>query len=112
MTGQFYTMGVDVGGSYVKAVLVNYSDNPKIIDKHAEKIRKRDYIRIFKILIRTRLIRFRGFSTPKRTAYAPVLAVQVLLDSIQFLSALNLLCRGKLQKVWRDTKTTSGEVNG
>ena len=42
MTGQFYTMGVDIGGSYVKAVLVDYSDNPKIIDKNTEKIRKRN----------------------------------------------------------------------
>lgn len=35
-------MGVDVGGSYVKAVLVNYSDSPQIIDKQSEKIRKRN----------------------------------------------------------------------
>ncbi len=42
MTDQFYTMGVDVGGSYVKAVLVEYSDQPQIIDKHTEKIRKRN----------------------------------------------------------------------
>ncbi|MBI5917185.1 MAG: benzoyl-CoA reductase subunit D [Bacteroidetes bacterium] len=42
MTDQFYTMGVDVGGSYVKAVLVDYSDHPQIIDKHTEKIRKRN----------------------------------------------------------------------
>lgn len=42
MTVPFYTMGVDVGGSYVKVVLVSYSGNPQIIDKHAEKIRKRN----------------------------------------------------------------------
>jgi benzoyl-CoA reductase subunit D len=42
MEKQFYTMGVDVGGSYIKAVLVNYSDKPAIIDKHCEKIRKRN----------------------------------------------------------------------
>lgn len=39
---QFYTMGVDIGGSYVKAVLVNYSDHPQVIDKNSEKIRKRN----------------------------------------------------------------------
>lgn len=42
MNNEFYTLGVDVGGSYIKAVLVNYSDNPEIIDKHTEKIRKRN----------------------------------------------------------------------
>jgi benzoyl-CoA reductase subunit D len=42
MEKEFYTMGVDVGGNNIKAVLVNYSDNPRIIDKHTEKIRKRN----------------------------------------------------------------------
>ena len=77
----------------------------------ADKIKTRDYIRIYRILIATRFIRFRGFSSPKKAAYAPLLAIHILLDSIQFLSALNMLCRGKLQKVWRDTRTTSGEIN-
>jgi glycosyltransferase involved in cell wall biosynthesis len=76
----------------------------------SDKIRKRDYVRIYKILITTRLIRFRGFSTSKKTAYIPVLAAQMLLDSLQFLAALRMLCCGKLQKVWRDTRTTSAEV--
>jgi glycosyltransferase involved in cell wall biosynthesis len=76
----------------------------------AEKIRKRDYIRIYKILIATRMIRFRGFGASKKAAYIPLLTVQILLDSLQFLAALNMLCRGKLQKVWRDTRTTNAEV--
>jgi benzoyl-CoA reductase subunit D len=42
MEKEFYTMGVDVGGSNIKAVLMNYSDHPCIIDKHIEKIRKRN----------------------------------------------------------------------
>lgn len=37
-----YTLGIDVGGSYIKAVLMNYSDNYKIIDKKNEKVRKRN----------------------------------------------------------------------
>jgi benzoyl-CoA reductase subunit D len=40
-----YTMGVDVGGSYVKAVLMEYNQetgNHKLIDKQTEKIRKRN----------------------------------------------------------------------
>ena len=40
-----YTMGVDVGGSYVKAVLMKYNESTndhKLIDKQTEKIRKRN----------------------------------------------------------------------
>ena len=37
-----YTIGVDVGGSYIKAVLMRYDDNPEIIVKRTEKIRKRN----------------------------------------------------------------------
>jgi benzoyl-CoA reductase subunit D len=36
------TMGIDVGGSYIKGVLMSYGDNPVIIDKLQEKIRKRN----------------------------------------------------------------------
>lgn len=38
----FYTMGIDVGSNFIKLVLVDYSENPKLLDKHTEKIRKRD----------------------------------------------------------------------
>ena len=42
MANNQYTLGIDVGGSYIKAVLMNYSDQPSVIDKHVEKIRKRN----------------------------------------------------------------------
>ena len=45
MSNTIYTMGIDVGGSYVKAVIMSYdkdSGNHKIIDKQTEKIRKRN----------------------------------------------------------------------
>lgn len=45
MSKLIYTMGVDVGGSYVKAVLMQYDNetgNHKLIDKQTEKIRKRN----------------------------------------------------------------------
>jgi glycosyltransferase involved in cell wall biosynthesis len=77
----------------------------------ADGIKKRDYRRIYRILLSTRLSRFRSFRGAKKAAYIPALMVQVLLDSLQFLAALRLLCRGKLTKVWRDTRTTSSEVN-
>jgi len=40
-----YTMGIDVGGSYVKGVIMTYNNETgdhEIVDKQTEKIRKRD----------------------------------------------------------------------
>ncbi len=45
MENSIYTMGVDVGGSYVKAVLMSYNKETgdhKLVDKQTEKIRKRN----------------------------------------------------------------------
>ncbi len=45
MSNTIYTMGIDVGGSYVKGVIMSYdheSGDHKIVDKQTEKIRKRD----------------------------------------------------------------------
>lgn len=42
MKSNIYTFGIDVGGSYIKAVLLSYSDNPVIVDKISEKVRKRN----------------------------------------------------------------------
>lgn len=45
MSEMIYTMGIDVGGSYVKGVIMAYdniSGKHKIIDKQTEKIRKRN----------------------------------------------------------------------
>ncbi len=45
MKNTIYTMGVDVGGSYVKGVIMSYdheNGNHKIVDKQTEKIRKRN----------------------------------------------------------------------
>jgi benzoyl-CoA reductase subunit D len=42
MSLKLYTLGIDVGGSYIKAVLMNYSNEPEVIDKRTEKVRKRN----------------------------------------------------------------------
>lgn len=45
MKSIIYTIGVDVGASYVKVVVMEYDHefgNHQLVDKHAEKIRKRD----------------------------------------------------------------------
>ncbi len=42
MNDKLYTLGIDVGGSYIKAVLMNYSNEPEVIDKRTEKVRKRN----------------------------------------------------------------------
>lgn len=35
-------MGIDVGSNFIKLVLMEYSENSKLLDKHTEKIRKRN----------------------------------------------------------------------
>lgn len=42
MSETVFTMGIDVGSNFIKLVLMEYSDSPKILDKHTEKIRKRN----------------------------------------------------------------------
>lgn len=42
MGKKIYTLGVDVGSSIIKAVLMSYSDKPNIVDQQTDKIRKRN----------------------------------------------------------------------
>ena len=42
MSNKLYTLGIDVGGNYIKAVLMNCGDEQVIIDRRIEKIRKRN----------------------------------------------------------------------
>lgn len=42
MDQRIYTIGIDVGSSIIKTILMSYSENPVIIGKAAEKIRKRN----------------------------------------------------------------------
>ena len=42
MNKELLTVGIDVGGSYIKAALINYSDTPSILFKKSEKVRKRN----------------------------------------------------------------------
>ncbi|MBI5539859.1 MAG: benzoyl-CoA reductase subunit D [Bacteroidia bacterium] len=51
MDNKLYTIGVDVGSSNIKMVLLNYSENPVIIDKDSEKIRKRNPEMVANLLI-------------------------------------------------------------
>lgn len=37
-----YTLGIDVGSSFIKTALIDYSDKPKVVDLIVEKIRKRN----------------------------------------------------------------------
>lgn len=39
---KIFTLGLDVGGSYIKAVLMKYGNEPEVIDKRTEKVRKRN----------------------------------------------------------------------
>lgn len=54
---KIYTMGIDVGSNYIKLVLMEYSDKPKLIDKHTEKIRKRNPSQVSEELTNAMLVR-------------------------------------------------------
>ena len=55
MKKNFFTMGIDVGSNFIKLILVDYSENPKIVDKHTEKIRKRNPTQVADEMIQTML---------------------------------------------------------
>ncbi len=55
MENSFYTMGIDIGSNFIKLVLVNYSETPKLIDKQTEKIRKRNPTQVAEEMIQTML---------------------------------------------------------
>ena len=50
-------MGIDVGSNFIKLVFVDYSSNPKLIDKHTEKIRKRNPSQVSDEMIQAMLVK-------------------------------------------------------
>ena len=42
MNDKLFTLGIDVGGSYIKALLMSYNNQPVVLYKKTEKIRKRN----------------------------------------------------------------------
>ncbi|HLG36083.1 MAG TPA: BadF/BadG/BcrA/BcrD ATPase family protein, partial [Bacteroidia bacterium] len=57
MENTIYTMGIDVGSNFIKLVLMNYSDNPEVLDKHTEKIRKRNPSQVAEDMTQAMLIK-------------------------------------------------------
>ncbi|MCC7301312.1 MAG: benzoyl-CoA reductase subunit D [Bacteroidia bacterium] len=57
MAKQILTLGIDVGSNFIKSVLIDYSDKPKIIDKVTEKIRKRNPTQVADEMIQSMLTR-------------------------------------------------------
>lgn len=46
MKENIYTIGIDVGGSYIKALLMRHGKEAEILDKRTEKIRKRNPVTV------------------------------------------------------------------
>jgi benzoyl-CoA reductase subunit D len=46
MNNGLYTLGIDVGGSYIKALLMQHGNESTVIDKRTEKIRKRNPVTV------------------------------------------------------------------
>ena len=53
MNKKLLTLGIDVGGSYIKTILMDFSNNAEILDKRIEKIRKRNPVTVSNELINT-----------------------------------------------------------
>ena len=53
MNDKILTLGIDVGGSYIKTVLMDFKNNSQILDKRIEKIRKRNPVSVSNELINT-----------------------------------------------------------
>jgi len=53
MNDKILTMGIDVGGSYIKTVLMDFNNNYTVLDKKIEKIRKRNPVTVSNELINT-----------------------------------------------------------
>ena len=68
MRKSIYTIGIDVGGSYVKGVIMKQSDKSVLIDKKSEKIRKRNPADVATELI-DYLLKKNGLSYEKDIAY-------------------------------------------
>ena len=51
MNDRILTLGIDVGGSYIKSVLMGFENNAQILDKRIEKIRKRNPVTVSNELI-------------------------------------------------------------
>ena len=51
MKKELLTLGIDVGGSYIKTILMDFSNNYEILDKRIEKIRKRNPVTVSNELI-------------------------------------------------------------
>jgi benzoyl-CoA reductase subunit D len=65
---RIYTMGIDVGGSYVKGVIMHHSDKTVLVEKKSEKIRKRNPADVATELIND-LLEKNGLSYDKDIAY-------------------------------------------
>lgn len=52
-----YTLGIDVGSSYIKMALIDYGDKPRIIETTSEKIRKRNPTILIEAAVKTLLER-------------------------------------------------------
>jgi activator of 2-hydroxyglutaryl-CoA dehydratase len=58
MRSPLYTMGIDIGSNFIKLVLMDYSDQPVLLEKQTEKIRKRNPTQVADEMIQVMLRKF------------------------------------------------------
>ncbi len=76
----------------------------------ADRLQAREAGRIYRVILQTRKLRFREAPPAKKPIQFIIMLVHMLLDTLVFNAAVRSLKRKQAGRVWRDTRTTDGEV--
>ena len=74
----------------------------------ATRLKERRYRKILRVILRTRVQRFKNCTGAKKILQFPIMLVHLTMDTVVFFAAVRLLRRKG--KIWRDTRTTHNEV--
>lgn len=99
--------GEDAGQTMVRL----YQADPQwSADLIRDQIENQGWKEIHQVVMETHLKNFRKTSGGRKALALPVLWLRMLMDTIVFRSAVRRLKKGQMVRVWRDTRTTDGEV--
>ncbi|MBC8206113.1 MAG: glycosyltransferase family 2 protein [Kiritimatiellales bacterium] len=74
----------------------------------ASRLKDRKYRPILRVILRTRVQRFKNCTGTKKALQFPILLLHLSMDTVVFFAAVRQLRRKG--RIWRDTRTTHNEV--